>query len=158
LFYEELVEPWLSRHPVFRKAEVRDSGRGLHVLILFDRPVEFATQGERQLWAGVVKVVQRLLPTDPGCPGITALTRPVGSVNSKNGKKVRRLKKGRPVDPREVLALYEQARAAPFRTVASLFGAERVSPCPVCKAEGSALVVLDHTGKCYQCGKVRIGQ
>ena len=159
LFCGDLVERWLSRHPVFQKAEVRSSGRGLHVLLLFDRPVEFATQGERQLWAAVVKVIQRLLPTDPGCPGITALTRPVGSVNSKNGKQVRLLKEGRPVDPQEVLALFEEVKAAPFRTVASLlFGGERVSPCPLCQAEGSALVALDHSGKCYGCGQVRIGQ
>src|SRR5262249_53490505 len=74
LFCRDLVERWLSRHPVFQKAEVRSSGRGLHVLVHFDRPVEFADSGERQLWAAVVKVIQRLLPTDPGCPGITALT------------------------------------------------------------------------------------
>ena len=48
--------------------------------------------GQPNRWAAAVKIVQCVLPTDPDCPGITALTRPVGSVNGKNGAAVRVLK------------------------------------------------------------------
>ena len=36
--------------------------------------MEFATGADRERWAAVIKVTQRLLPSDPDCPGITALT------------------------------------------------------------------------------------
>jgi hypothetical protein len=136
---------------------VRDSGRGLHVIFWFEEPVAFQTDGERQRWAGIVQVVQAILPIDPDQPGITALTRPVGSINSKTGRKVRCLKPGTPVPIAEVLKLYEQMSGAPFRTVMGvLFGADRVLPCPVCRAEGSALAALDFVGRCYACGTVKL--
>jgi hypothetical protein len=159
-FYEQIVSTWLARHPVLGKAEVRNSGTGLHVILRFDAPVEFQTEGERQRWAGMTRTIQKLLPTDPNCPGITALTRPVGSVNSKNGAKVRLYRKGQPVTADEVIALYEEVQRGPFRAIAHLlFGCERITPCPVCKGDGTRLDALDHVGKCYGgCGKVSLGQ
>jgi hypothetical protein len=159
-FYELVISKMLARHPVLAKAEVRVSGRGLHVIIRFEDPVQFADEADRQRWAAIVKVVQRLLPTDPDCPGITALTRPLGSVNSKNGVTVERLHEGEPVSAEEVLGLFEQVRTSPFRTVARLLlGDERVTPYPVCRAAASRLNALDRVGMCYgTCGKVRLGQ
>ena len=38
-FYRDTVRPWLSRHPVLTKAEVRLTGNGLHVILWFAEPV-----------------------------------------------------------------------------------------------------------------------
>ncbi|VTU00923.1 unnamed protein product [Gemmataceae bacterium] len=158
--WSEIVKSWTDRHPVFAAAEVRSSGTGLHAIVRLSPLVAFLTEADREKWANVVKVVQTLLPTDPDCPGITAMTRPVGSVNTKNGARVELLREGRPAAPEEVLALCAQAAARPFATVAGLLFAEgRVSPCPVCRVRGSRLDVMDHAGTCYGgCGKVGIGQ
>ena len=159
-FFEELIGPMLARHPVLAKAEVRFSGQGLHVIIHFSDPIEFKTEADRQLWKAIVKVIQRLLPTDPDCPGITAMTRPIGSVNSKNGAIVTQLHKGEPVKGEEVLGLFNLAHTSPFRTVARLlFGSERIQPCPICNGPESQLNAMDREGNCYgRCGKVRFYQ
>lgn len=160
LLWEQVAGPLLANHPVFDRAEVRSSGRGLHVVVRMTPGVEFDTEAERERWAGVVGVVQGLLPTDPDCPGIIATTRLLNSTNEKNGAKVVRLKKATPVSPEEVLALCQEAVDRPFRTTARvLFGpAERLTPCPVCRKAGTALAVLDRVGKCYgSCGTVRRG-
>jgi hypothetical protein len=154
--FGQVVRPWLERHPALKDAEVVCSGRGLHVIPWLDRPVEFTTDGERRKWAGIVRAVQAVLPTDPDAPGITALTRPVGSVNAKNGAVVRRLKNGHPVSVDAILDLFAQMRIRPFRTVMRLlFGDERVAPCPVCRTECTSLAGLDRHGRCYgSCGTV----
>lgn len=154
--YKQLVANWLDHDPLFKKAEVRHSGTGVHVLFRFDRPVEFQSVGDRQRWQGVVKAIQSAIPTDPTAPGITALTRPVGSTNSKNGKVVKVLRPGTPVTADEVLDFYGRLRSKPFLTVARLlFGTDRVSPCPVCKGKGRNLAAGDRVGHCYGgCGKV----
>jgi hypothetical protein len=159
-FYRQVIGPMLDRHPVMRKAEVRVSGRGLHVILWLTDPVEFTTDADRMRWAGIVKVIQRLLPTDPDCPGITALTRPIGSVNSENHCRVRQLHKGEPVPADEVVRLFDEVHSSPFRTIARLlFGSDHLTPCPVCNGPRSKLDALDFVGKCYGgCGKVRIGQ
>jgi len=156
-FYREIVKPMLDRHPVLKKAEVRMTGRGLHVILRFEKPIDFTKPGEREEWAGIVEVVQTALPIDPGQPGITATTRVVGSVNGKNGATVEVLEKGSPVTEEEVRALCKAMCEQPFRTVmATLTGAERVQPCPVCKKPDSALAGGKHAGSCYGCGTVRL--
>lgn len=159
-FYKRVIRGMLARHAVLNKAEVRSSGRGLHAILWFNEPVEFTTDADRQRWAAIVKVVQKLLPTDPDCPGITALTRPIGSVNSKNGGAVKTMHEGEPVTAEEVMDLFNQARSSPFRTVAKiLFGDDHIKPCPVCGGDGTKLDALDFVGQCYgSCGKVRVGQ
>jgi hypothetical protein len=155
-FYKRVVRPWLQRHAALRDAEVRLSGRGLHVLIWFTEPVEFTTDAERKRWAGIVKAVQAILPTDPDGPGITALTRAWGTINSKNGVMVKRLYAGKPVAKEVVLELFERLRTQPFRTVMGvLFGGERSRPCPICGDDDSTLSAMDRVGQCYgSCGKV----
>ena len=156
-FYREIVKPMLDRHPVLKKAEVRMTGRGLHVILRFAKPVEFTKPGEQEEWAGIVEVVQTALPIDPGQPGITATTRAVGSVNSKNGATVELLEKGSTVTEEEVRGLCKDMCEQPFRTVMSVFtGNERVQPCPVCKKPESALAAGKHVGTCYGCGKVHL--
>jgi hypothetical protein len=159
-FYNVVVQPLLVRHPVLSKAEVRNSGRGLHIILWLIEPVEFTTETERARWAAITKVIQRLLPTDADCPGLTALTRALGSTNSKNGAKVTRLYKGEPVSADDVLNLFNQARSKPFRTLAEiLFGTLHISPCPICKGDGTKLDALDRVGMCYgSCGKVGLEQ
>jgi hypothetical protein len=158
-FYDQVVSHWLGRHAVLKKAEVRVSGQGLHLIIRLDKPIVFETEADRQRWSGIVRVIQKILPTDPNCPGITALTRPIGSINSKTDAKVQRLHKGEPVTSDEVVLLYEQVRRSPVPTIATiLFGADR-TPCPVCEGEGTRLDMLDHVAMCYaNCGKVRLSQ
>ncbi len=160
-FYNQTLLKMLARHPTLSKAEVRVSGRGLHVILRLSEPVEIQSEAERQRWAAMVKVIQRLLPTDPDCPGITALTRSLGSINSKReGAVVHQLHKGEPVPVDDVIALFNQVCTRPFRTIAQLlFGKEQISPCPVCDKTGSQLNVMDHTGSCYgHCGKVYVGE
>lgn len=153
---ENHVGVWLSRHPIFARARVVDSGRGLHVIVQFSEPVQFKTANDRSKWAAVVKIVQRILPTDLDCPGITALTRPIGSTNGKSGQPVKLLSEGEPVDPEEVLEFCVAAIAKPFGTLFQLlFGDVRISPCPVCRGDETRLDALDHIGRCYGgCGKV----
>lgn len=157
-FFEGVIAPMLARNPVLEKAEVRISGRGLHVILKFDEPVIFETEAERRKWAAIVTIVQRLLPTDPHCPGINAMTRPVGSVNGRNGRRVDMLRAGTPVTAREVTDLAASFQAHPFRLVAEiLFGPGPISPCPVCNNAESRIGVRDYQGFCYGCGKIRRG-
>ena len=159
-FYREVAQTWLSRHPVLDNAEVRCSGQGLHVILRFDVPVVFHTDGDRDRWDGVAKVIQAALPVDPDAPSITATTRPIGSANSKNGATVTLLKPGTPVRAEEVLALYEEMKAAPFQTVLGILaGPGEVSPCPFCEREGRTLRPGRIVGFCYSgCGKIPLRQ
>jgi len=159
VWYQQVVLPWLSRHPVLNKAEVRFTGGGIHVIPWFAEPVEIENDSDRERWAAIVQVVQVALPVDPQAPGITATTRAFGSTNSKNGARVVRLKKGQLVSTDEVLDLYEAMCSSPFKTVMTILtGADRVSPCPVCNKPESSLLALDHIGQCYQCGRIKLDQ
>lgn len=159
-FYKKIVRPMLERHPVLAKAQVRASGTGLHVILWFTSPVVFRGEPQRLLWAAVVKVVQRALPSDPDAPGITALTRPVGSINGKNGMPVTMLTKGEPVTPEEAMSLFNEIRVAPVKTIMRiLLGEERISLCPICEKPGTSLDAMDRSAKCYgSCGKVTLSQ
>jgi hypothetical protein len=159
-FYRTTLKPMLDRHPALAGAEVRDTGRGVHAIVWFDAPVVFNSDGERRRWAGIVQVVQAALPIDPDQPGITALTRPLGSINGKTGREVKCLTRGTPVPVADVLQLFQQMVQSPFRTLMGiLLGADRVSPCPVCRVEGTSLAALDQVGRCYgSCGNVKLEQ
>jgi hypothetical protein len=158
--YHQTVCHWLDRHPLWKKAEVRSTGSGLHVLFHLEPIVVFCNTADRDMWAAVVRAVQNTLPSDPNAPGLTALTRPLGSVNSKNDRKVKQLRPGEPITPEEVLQFVDGLRRRPFATVASiLYGADRITPCPACKADGSTLAALDRVGRCYaRCGTVKLAQ
>jgi hypothetical protein len=155
-FYDEVLSRWLAQHPVLDRAEVRISGRGLHVILRFTEPVAFENEADRERWAAIVQVVQAALPIDPDQPGITATTRKLRSVNSKNGAVVRLITRGQRVTQEEVLELFEQMRSAPFKTVIRILtGAECVAPCPVCGGAETRLSAGDYVGFCYGgCGKV----
>jgi len=157
-FYNRVLRPWLKRHPILKNCQVRASGTGLHAILWIKPPIKFETAGDRERWAGIVKVVQAALPIDPDEPGITATTRAIGSINSKNGAKVRRLTKGKPVTQEDVLSLFNAMCAAPFKTVFNvLTGGESLSPCPVCGGDDTKLSALDFAGHCYgSCGTVKL--
>lgn len=158
-FYQQVVRPWLDRHPTLSDAEIRDSGRGLHIILRFDEPVTFASDSERMRWSGIVKSVQAVLPSDPRAPGITAVTRALGSTNGKTGTFVKQLAAGMPVPASAVAELFGQLRLRPFQTVTRvLFGCDRVRPCPICRKGSSSMVALDRVGACYSCGKVSLGK
>lgn len=158
--YHQTVRHWLDRDPLWSRAAVLNTGTGLHVQLHLDPVVEFACPADRDLWAAVVRSVQNTLPSDPNAPGLTALTRPVGSVNSKTGRAVKLLRPGTPVTPDAVLEFVDKLRRRPFATVAGiLHGADRITPCPVCRADGSTLAALDRVGRCYaRCGTVKLAQ
>jgi len=157
-FYAAVVRPMLNRHPALSKAEVRNSGRGVHVILRFDKPVAFETAGDRERWAGIVEVVQEALPVDPDAPGLTATTRAIGGINGKNGAEVTLLAEGEPVTSDEVLELYDEMIEAPFRTVMRIMVGDVVmEPCPCCGKAGTKLSALDYVGRCYgSCGNVKI--
>lgn len=151
-FFARGLKPILNREKVFRSAEVRASGRGLHLIIRLDPPKDFANATDRDRWAAYVQLLQSLLPTDPCCPGITALTRPLGSVNGKNHKVVRSLREGQPVSPERVLELVERVRRAPFETICRLLhGGLTARPCPRCQKTGSQMRASATKGDCYHC-------
>jgi len=157
-FYTAIIGPMLDRHEVLKRAEVRNSGTGLHVILRFVSPVVFDTDAERDRWIGIIQVVQSSLPIDPDQPHITAVTRPIGSINSKSNATVSMLTPGTPVPEGDVLCLFDEMAASPFKTVAKIIlGAEKIEPCPVCGQEGSRLSALNHVGQCYgSCGKVKL--
>ena len=99
------------------------------------------------------------LPTDPQQPGINAMTRPVGSINSKNGETVTLFREGEPVTEQEIISLFEEMRCQSFATLMKIwFGASKLSPCPICRADGSYLEAeVPQKGRCYgPCGHVSI--
>jgi hypothetical protein len=160
-FYTEVVRQWLLRHPVLTKAEVRCSGTGLHVILWLDKPIEFTSSAQRERWALIVKVIQKILPSDPDAPGITAMTRPIGSINGKkNGQKVTQVVKGELVTEEEVMGLFQEMHTAPVRMVSRiLFGQDNIKPCPICQKDGTSLAALDRSAKCYgSCGTVKLSQ
>jgi hypothetical protein len=149
------IQPVLERHPLVRHAEIRASGRGLHVILRIDPPVELRSHGEQRYWNAIVKGIQRTLPSDPLAPGITALTRPLGAINSKNNCKVELVKAGSPIRPEAIVDFMKTVASSSFLTVGRiLLGGDRVERCPRCCE--SALSLHDHHGQCYTCGKVRL--
>jgi hypothetical protein len=156
----DLVRPVLDRHPLARDAEVRATGTGLHLIVWLSPPVELVTAAAQARWATYVRAVQATLPTDPNAPGITGVSRVIGSTNSKNGRAVEVLRAGKPVAAGAVEEFVARLAKALFKEIASvLLGDTQVSPCPVCRGEGSRLDVLDRVGMCYgACGKVTLWQ
>jgi hypothetical protein len=150
------IRPVLDRHPLARQAEVRLSGTGLHVIVRLDPPAKFFTASQQRRWDHIVRAVQYSFPGDPNAPGITAVTRALGSVNTKNQSTVELLHPGRPVTPGAVEDFVSRLGQAPFSQFAALLlGSCRVSPCPLCRGEGSRLDALDEHGMCYaHCGRV----
>lgn len=152
------IKPILDRHALAHRAEVRVSGTGLHLIVWMRPAAELKSAADQRRWGTIVKVVQRTLPVDPDMPGITAVTRPVGSTNGKNGAVVKTLAIGEAVAPEVVEQFMATLVPGPFREIATLLlGEPRVRPCPVCKAGGSRLDILDWAGMCYgNCGKITL--
>lgn len=157
--YQQYVAGWLSRHPVLRKAEVRGSGNGLHVLLMLDEPLIFKDDKEKIIWDSRVEIAQTILPTDPNAPGLNAMTRPIGSINGKNGARVELLKRGEGVAAKELVEMTGQLVEEPFKTITSvLTGRSRLAPCPICSHHESTLGAGPQNGSCYKCGKVSLGK
>ena len=156
VFYEQHVRHWLDRDPVLKKAEVRDTGGGLHVLLQLDEPV-IIVPGQQRAWDGVARGLHGVLPGDPNLSGIIAMTRPVGALNLKYDppREVRLLREGQPVTQREVLDLVERMTRAPARVWMNvLHGGERATPCPLCRGEATSLGVAGNWQvQCYDCGR-----
>jgi len=155
-FYKQHVAAWLDRDPVLKKAEVRDTGGGLHILLLLDEPV-IVVPGQQRAWDGVARGLHGVLPGDPNLSGIIAMTRPVGALNTKYDppREVRLLREGQPVTQREILDLLERTATTPARVWMNvLHGGERASPCPLCRGEGTSLGVAGGWQvQCYDCGR-----
>lgn len=152
--YEQHVRVWLDRDPVLSKAEVRDSGHGLHVLLWLDEPIVVAA-GDAQQWNDIARGICNALPGDPNLNGIIALTRPVGAMNTKDKphREVRLLRPGEPVTRAEILDLTQRVTMQPARLWMRLFfGGERADPCPLCGKE-SLGVAGSWQCRCYGCGR-----
>lgn len=155
--YEKHVRHWLDRDKVLSKAEVRDTGGGVHVLLWLDEPVVCAA-GQQRHWDAVARGLHDALPGDPKLGGIIAMTRPVGALNLKYDppREVRLLREGKPVTQKEVLDLIDRLATAPSRLWMNLVtGANRVSPCPLCRREGTSLGIAGAWRlRCYECNTV----
>lgn len=157
VFYIKAIRPMLVRHPTLAKAHVRCSGNGLHVIYFLDKALPLRSETEQTEWAARTVALQRLLPSDPNCRGITAVTRPIGSVNGKNNSKVYEITAGHNVSAEELVTLCQELAIRPFLTLANiLFGSDQITPCPGCKKPESRLGVRDREGHCYNCDKVNL--
>lgn len=156
VLYEEYVRHWVARDPVLAKAEVRDTGGGLHLLLWVESPILVDGEQARD-WDRVARALRNALPGDPNVNGIIAMTRPVGAVNTKYApaRTVRVLSEGLPVTRDEVLELSRRVIDQPARLWMRLFfGGERVSPCPLCAKGASLGVAGNWQCHCYECGRV----
>ncbi len=158
-FYDDVSKHWLSRHPVLSKAEVRDNGRGLDVVLRLDKPIYFSGPRNLSGWSAVVQVVLAALPVPPCIPFFAPMVRALGSLNSSTRRKVVRLQRGERVTKKEIRAIYQDMSDHPFRMVMEIIsGSTRIKPCPICCAKGSSLVALDEVGKCKKCGDITLTQ
>jgi hypothetical protein len=150
------ITPVLERHPVLRHAEVRHTGRWLHLIVWFNPVIELRSATEQQHWAALHRVLKGSLPSDAAAPVLHALTRPLGSINSKTGAQVRVLKEGTRIAAEAVENWAAEVRKTPFEALGLvLFGQKRTAPCPYCQAEGSFLDLGELVGMCYgECRRV----
>lgn len=155
--YRQRVGEWLDRDPVLRKAEVRDTGGGLHIILRLDQPI-ICSAGDAREWDHIARGLRNTLPGDPNLNGVIALTRPVGAKNSKYDppREVRLLRPGEPVTRAEILDLNRRVTEQPARLWMRLFfGGERTSPCPLCGSENTSLGVAGRWQvMCYECGRM----
>jgi hypothetical protein len=150
------IRPTLERHPVLRHAEARDSGRWVHLIVRFERPVELMSARDQKHWTAIHRVLNSSVPADPNAPALIALTRPTGSINSRTGRVVRVLKEAAPIAAPLLEDWAEEVGRKPFATLARVFFGEKHSPCPYCEAAGSHLDLGDVVGFCYRCGHVPV--
>ena len=155
--YEKCVCDWLGRDPVLAKAEVRNTGHGLHILLRLDEPIICAGDDAGR-WDKIARGLHNVLPGDPNLNGIIAMTRPVGALNNKYepAKTVTQLRAGERVSREEILDLNRRVVTAPAHLwMQVLQGGERQSPCPLCGVEKNSLGVAGNWKvKCYGCGRV----
>ena len=155
--YEHLVRIWLDRNAVLAKAEVRNTGHGLHILLQLDEPIICEGDDARR-WDKIARGLRTILPGDPKLNGIIAMTRPVGAANTKYepAKTVTRLRTGSPVSRAEIIDLSQRLATGPARLWLQVFhGGERVLPCPFCRAGTTSLGVVGAWQlRCYECGRV----
>ena len=153
--YEHHVRYWLDRDSVLAKAEVRDTGGGLHVILWLGEPI-VVSAGEASQWNAVARGLRNALPGDPNLNGIIALTRPLGAMNTKYDppREVRLLRTGQPVTRAEILDLNQRLTTQPARLWMRLFfGRERVDPCPLCGKESLGVAGYWQC-RCYGCGRI----
>jgi hypothetical protein len=144
------ITPVLERHPVLRYAEVRNTGRYLHLIVWFQTAVELRTAAEQRTWTGIHAVLKASVPSDPAAHPLITLTRPIGAVNSKTGAMVSRLKVALPVDSAALQAWANDVARKPFEALGMiLFGQKRITPCPYCNTTDSYLDLGDRVGYCY---------
>jgi len=153
--YGQHVRHWLDRDPVLAKAEVRDTGGGLHIILRLDEPIIVAA-GESRIWDDIARGICNALPGDPNLNGLIALTRPVAAMNTKYNppREVRLLRPGEHLTRAEILDLTRRVAEQPAHLWMRLFfGGERVEPCPFCGKESLGVAGYWQV-RCYGCGRV----
>ena len=153
-FFEQHVAKWLERHPILQKAEVRCSGRGIHVILRLQKPIELRDEVERRRWDLRIKIIQSALPSDHRQRGMCGKTRALGSINSKNNGLVSLLKAGTGVTETELLQLVDDLINRPFRHYSQVLLGPGEVLCPICNV--GRLVSGDRAGDCYKCGEVSL--
>ena len=157
ILYERHVQGWLEMDPVLAKAEARNTGHGLHILLWLDEPI-ICNGDEARHWDKIARGLRAVLPGDPNLNGIIAMTRPAGATNNKDepSRTVTQLRAGQRVSRVEILDLHERIATAPARLWMRVFhGGERQSPCPLCGDEKNSLGVAGNWQvQCYGCGRV----
>lgn len=144
------ITPVLSRHPILRHAEIRDTGRWLHAIVWFKDAIELHTAADQQRALGLHRMLKASVPSDPAAQALITMTRPVGSINSKTGMPVRMLRPGDPVPADVFLEWANEVQKKPFETLGMiLFGERRTKPCPYCDSENSYLDLGEVVGFCY---------
>jgi hypothetical protein len=151
--YDQMVKAWLERHPTLAKAEVRRSGKGLHLLLWLNEPIIFSEELDRQRWQARVQIIQRIFPSDPAQPSIEAKTRPLGSVNGKNGVQVTQLREGAPVTEGELLDLVDTVLDAKLPFISNILFGQAHNTCPLCQ-QPSLTRCSATSADCYTCGKL----
>lgn len=156
--YRKYIGPMLGAHPTLAKAEVRDSGHGLHVLLWLDNAIEPANKKEAEKLKHVANVINLTLPGDPALHGLTCMTRPVGAKNTKHGrgKTVKLLREGQPVSRKEILQLAESRAFHPSKLYMQLYvHAPDGDQCPKC-GEHTVQDFDLYALRCYGCGAVSV--
>lgn len=158
--YEAVAKNWLDRHPLLNRAEVRDLGDAMDVILWLESPINIAGNRQRHAFAGLTKVIQSILPINPRHLSINATTGAIGSVDSSTGHKVSRIRQGAPLTKDELVGAYVGMAARPFKTVMHVTtGQDRVDPCPLCNTDGSSLEAWGDHGFCDGgCGEVILEQ
>jgi hypothetical protein len=159
-FYRDIVAPILGRHPVLAKAEVRDCGNELHLILWIDEELflwrEDKIEEDILIWdlEECHAAISAVLPCDQRRFRLNATTRAVGTKNSSTRTFVRKLKDGGYIAINDLFHFVRAWLDAPMSLGGCiLLGDSPVKPCPFCRAADSSLIIGSIYAECCSCGR-----